>query len=110
MCIGKACAPVEPIAVETESQYHGAVERPPIKIPLTQLARGQRATVECSALDVFPETERCLLAAMGMGDRCEVRVCKPGTPCIVQVDQTRLGLPSEIASRILVTPIPPRQP
>lgn len=100
----------ELIAVETESQYHGTVERPPVRIPLNQLTRGQRATVECSALDALPESERCLLAAMGMGERCEVRVCKPGTPCIIQVDQTRLGLPNEIAARIMVTPVPPEQP
>lgn len=110
MSIGSSGVVAELIAVETESQYHGMVERPPVRIPLNQLTRGQRATVECSALDALPESERCLLAAMGMGERCEVRVCKPGTPCIIQVDQTRLGLPNEIAARIMVTPVPPEQP
>lgn len=110
MSIGSSGMAAERIAVETQSQYHGTVERPPVRIPLNQLSRGQRATVECSALDALPETERCLLAAMGLGERCEVRVCKSGTPCIIQVDQARLGLPNEIAARIMVTPVPPEQP
>lgn len=75
----------------------------PVKIPLSQLARGQRATVECSALDSLPNEHRCLLAAMGLGEQCEVRVCRPGAPCIVQIDRTRLGLPRDIADRIMVT-------
>ena len=84
--------------------------RAPIKIPLSQLARGQRETVECCALDSLPNEHRCLLAAMGMGEQCEVRVCRPGTPCIVQIDQTRLGLPRDIADRIMVTPIESKTP
>jgi Fe2+ transport system protein FeoA len=110
MSIGSPPMPTAAIAVETQSQYDDRVERAPVRIPLSQLARGQRATVECSALDALPESERCLLSAMGMGERCEVRVCKPGTPCIIQIDQTRLGLPDEIAQRILVTPVLPEQP
>ncbi len=77
----------------------------PIRIPLSQLPRGQRASIECSALDALTNEHRCLLAAMGLGEQCEVRVCRPGTPCIVQIDQTRLGLPKGIADRIMVTPI-----
>lgn len=78
----------------------------PIKIPLTQLARGQRASVECSALNALGNTDRCLLAAMGLGEKCEIRMCKPGSACIIQVDQTRLGLPKGIAEQIMVTPLP----
>ena len=98
------------VDIETESQYHFSMAQPPIKIPLSQLARGQRATVECSALDSLPNEHRCLLAAMGMGEQCEVRVCRPGTPCIVQIDRTRLGLPHGIADRIMVTPIESTSP
>lgn len=92
---------------ETESQYHPPMAKSPLKIPLTQLGRGQRATVECSALDALPSEHRCLLAAMGLGEKCEVRVCRAGTPCIIQIDQTRLGLPRDIAERIMVTPLEP---
>ncbi|MSR43880.1 MAG: ferrous iron transport protein A [Phycisphaerales bacterium] len=88
---------------ETESQYHPPMASKGIQIPLSQLVRGQRATVECSALDALPADHRCLLAAMGMGEKCEVRVCRAGTPCIVQIDRTRLGLPRDVAERILVT-------
>lgn len=77
----------------------------PTRIPLSQLARGQRAQVECSALDSLPSEHRCLLAAMGLGETCEVRVCRSGSPCIVQIDQTRLGLARSVADKIMVTPI-----
>jgi Fe2+ transport system protein FeoA len=42
---------------------------------------------------------------MGMHHECEVRVCREGTPCIVQIDATRLGISGDVARRILVTPI-----
>ena len=77
-----------------------------VRIPLTQLRRGQRATVECAALDGLPDDHRCLLSAMGLGDSCELRVCRPGAPCIVQVDGTRLGIAQDVAERIMVTPLP----
>ena len=77
-----------------------------VRIPLTQLRRGQRATVECAALDGLPDDDRCLLSAMGLGNSCELRVCRPGAPCIVQVDGTRLGIAEDVAERILVTPLP----
>jgi Fe2+ transport system protein FeoA len=82
------------------------LKQDPIRIPLTQLRRGQRATVECAALDGLPDDHRCLLSAMGLGDSCELRVCRPGAPCIVQVDGTRLGIAQDVAERILVTPLP----
>lgn len=86
---------------QSESVAAGPEDR---RIPLTQLRRGQRAIVDCSTLTHLPEEDRCLLRAMGMYDRCTVRVCRPGTPCIVQVDSTRLGLSGTVARRILVLP------
>jgi Fe2+ transport system protein FeoA len=77
----------------------------PVRIPLTQLRQGQRAIVDCSELTDLPEGDRCLLHAMGMHHECEVRVCRQGTPCIVQIDATRLGISGDVARRILVTPI-----
>lgn len=74
------------------------------RVPLTQLSRGQHAVVDCSTLTHLPEEDRCLLRAMGLYDRCTVRVCRPGTPCIVQIDATRLGLSGAMAQQILVEP------
>jgi Fe2+ transport system protein FeoA len=77
----------------------------PVRVPLTQLRRGDRAIVDCSQISSLPEGDRCLLHAMGMHDACEVTVCRAGAPCIVQIDSTRLGLAGSVASQILVTPI-----
>lgn len=102
------------VAVETQSQYHHPlasslpVANPankPVRIPLTQLQRGQRAIVDCSELTDLPEGDRCLLHAMGLHHECEVQVCRPGTPCIVQIDSTRLGISGDVARKILVTPV-----
>ncbi|MFO0828790.1 MAG: hypothetical protein U0572_11670 [Phycisphaerales bacterium] len=87
----------------TESQ------RPPIRIPLSQLKRGDRAIVE---LETLHEDETRLLEAMGLGDRAAVRICRAGTPCIIEtVGQdghaacaTRLGLSADVATKILTTP------
>ncbi|MFO0782386.1 MAG: FeoA family protein [Phycisphaerales bacterium] len=78
----------------------------PVRIPLTQLRRGQRAIVDCSELTQLPEGDRCLLHAMGLHHQCTVEVCRSGAPCIVQIDTTRLGLSGSVASKIMVTPLP----
>jgi len=44
-----------------------------------------------------------LLNAMGMTESCEIRVCRRGNPCIVQVNSTRLGLSPGMARNIFVT-------
>lgn len=82
----------------------------PAPIPLTQLKQGQRATIACAAMEGLPDDHRCLLSAMGLGDSCELRVCRPGAPCIVQVDGTRLGIAHDVAERIMVTPLPSPAP
>jgi hypothetical protein len=41
---------------------------------------------------------------MGVHEHCELRVCKPGEPCIIEVERTRVGLSGPVASRLLVTP------
>ncbi|MDZ4829821.1 MAG: FeoA family protein [Phycisphaerae bacterium] len=73
----------------------------PLRIPLSQLKRGDRAVVELGSL---PKHETLLLAAMGLADQAQVRVCRAGTPCIVQIEATRLGISAEMAARILATP------
>ncbi len=75
--------------------------RAPVRIPLTQLSRGDRAIVELGGL---AQDESRLLNAMGLADKCEVRVCKSGGVCIVQVEATRLGISADMAARILATP------
>jgi len=42
------------------------------------------------------------LNAMGLTDRCELRVCQIGEPCIVQVKSTRLGISRSLAGKIMV--------
>jgi len=71
------------------------------RIPLSQLRRGERALIETKDL---PAGECRLLAAMGLAERCEVRVCRAGTPCIVEVESVRLGIGREVAERILTLP------
>ncbi len=70
---------------------------------LTELRTGQsgrllRADLLCDECD--------LLSALGMTDRCRIRVCKAGDPWIIQVHSTRIGLAQEVAVRIHVIPEP----
>ena len=70
-------------------------------VPLTVLRAGTRATVHLREMCC----EDCeLLNAMGLTDRCTLRVCQAGSPCIVQAGGTRLGLTRHLAQRILVIP------
>jgi Fe2+ transport system protein FeoA len=70
-------------------------------IPLSQLAAGK--VVRLHAADLSPQ-DCALLGALGMTDRCVLRICKVGEPCIVQVQSTRIGLSREVADGILVVP------
>jgi Fe2+ transport system protein FeoA len=45
-----------------------------------------------------------LIRALGLTDRCLMRICKVGEPCIVQVHATRIGLSRTVADGILVVP------
>ncbi len=71
-------------------------------VPLSSLRAGARATVHCRLL-AAPDSE--LLCAMGMSDRCPLRVCRVGGACIVQVAGTRLALSECVASRVMVIPV-----
>jgi len=68
-------------------------------VPLAQLASGQRCRV--AAMNVNP-AEAQLLEAMGLTNHCELCVCRPGEPCIIRINCTRLGLAGTLARRILV--------
>jgi Fe2+ transport system protein FeoA len=70
-------------------------------VSLAQLRAGTMARVHAAHLAL----EDCaLLRALGLTDRCLLRVCKAGEPCIVQVKETRIGLSRELARGILVIP------
>ncbi len=73
----------------------------PVSVPLTTLPNGSRATVQHRDL-CGDDCE--LLGAMGLTDRCRLKICRVGEPCIIQVATTRLGLSSETARKIFVRP------
>ena len=52
----------------------------------------------------LPPQDCALLRALGMTDRCMLRICKVGEPCIVEVQSTRIGLSRSVADGILVVP------
>jgi Fe2+ transport system protein FeoA len=76
----------------------------PVRIPLTQLTRGQRARI------VEPATENedsSMLRAMGLRPDASVEMCRLGEPCIVSLSGAcgggcRIGLAKDIASRVMV--------
>lgn len=84
--------------------------------PVPMSASGASAPVRLSAIaaggtarlhgaDLAAE-DCALLRAIGMTDRCRLRVCKVGEPCIVEVRFTRIGLSRAVADGILVVPEP----
>jgi Fe2+ transport system protein FeoA len=70
-------------------------------VRLSQLSAGQLARLHCAELNAH---DCALLQALGLTDRCVMRVCKIGEPCIVQVRATRIGLSRSVADGILVVP------
>lgn len=70
-------------------------------IPLSQLRAGSTARMHSAELT----TDDCaLLRALGLTDRCLLRVCKAGEPCIVEVKATRIGLSRTLARGVFVVP------
>ncbi|MFZ9880516.1 MAG: FeoA family protein, partial [Phycisphaerales bacterium] len=71
----------------------------PIRLPLTQLRRGDRAMVSASSLT---DDDKAVLRAMGLDEHATFTVCRAGSggPCIIQVDAMRLGLSPHLARRI----------
>ena len=74
-----------------------------VPIPLTNLKAGVRARLHQADVD---SSTRRYLCAVGLTAACELRLCKAGEPCIVQVRATRIGLSKLLAGRILVVPLP----
>lgn len=57
----------------------------------------------------IPGDQRQLLEAMGLAENPgSLRVCSSGSPLIVEVDGTRLGLSAPVARQIMAVPHPPR--
>lgn len=81
------------------SSTSAAERRPRTIVPLTHLDRGAIATLHDARVD--PDT-RGLLRALGLTDRCRLRLCKLGEPCIVQVRSTRIGVSHEVARCLFV--------
>lgn len=90
-------------SVMTEPAPKPATHAEPIRLPLTQLKRGDRAMVAGATLS---KDDLDVLRAMGLDETCSFTVCRSssGGPCIIQVDATRLGLSPDLARRILTRP------
>lgn len=94
--------PNEPRTATTVAMLpHTPADAPRAPVRLTDLRRGERARLHATAtgLDVHDSE---LLRAMGLIGQCELRVCRCGEPCIVQVNTTRLGVSANVARCILV--------
>jgi Fe2+ transport system protein FeoA len=70
-------------------------------VPLSQLRAGSMARLHSADL---AKDDCALLKALGMTDRCLLRVCKAGEPCIVEVKATRIGLSRALARGVFVVP------
>ena len=76
--------------------------RPPTApaVPLTTVEVGAVTTLH----EVYDVESRPFLRALGLTDACEIRLCKSGDPCIVQVRATRIGLSRAVAQQLFVVP------
>jgi Fe2+ transport system protein FeoA len=74
---------------------------PPTPICLCDLEVGATARFHEATLDA--EFSR-FLRAVGLTQTSELRLCKNGDPCIVQVRATRIGLSKSVAGQVYVVP------
>lgn len=84
-----------------ESSQRPCAEPVAVPVRLSQLSAGHTARLHTANL---PAQDCALLGALGMTDRCVLRICKVGEPCIVQVQSTRIGLSRSVADGIMVVP------
>lgn len=79
-----------------------APDAPPARqaVPLTAVPAGARATLH----EVRDAGSRRVLKSLGLSQACELRLCKAGDPCIVQVRSTRIGLSRGVAQCLFVVP------
>ena len=78
-----------------------AAAAPSTPVRLTDLAAGDRGRLHAAEL---ADDDREMLNALGLAERCRFRLCQAGSPWIVQVNGTRIGLSEAVACRILVIP------
>lgn len=79
---------------------------PVTPVSLCELAEGTVARLHAAHLD----PEAChQLRSLGLTESCQLRLCKKGEPCIVQVRSTRIGLSGSVARQIFVVPLPSGQ-
>jgi Fe2+ transport system protein FeoA len=75
--------------------------KPTTPICLCDLEVGDTARFHSAQLDA----ESCrFLRAVGLTQTSEVRLCKRGDPCIVQVRATRIGMSRDVANHVYVVP------
>ncbi|MEO7189796.1 MAG: FeoA family protein [Vicinamibacterales bacterium] len=79
----------------------GQTAAAPLPVRLSELSAGRTARLHTA--DLAPQ-DCALLRALGMTDRCMLRICKVGEPCIVEVRSTRIGLSRSVAQGIMVVP------
>jgi Fe2+ transport system protein FeoA len=72
-------------------------------LPLTLCPSGCRAMIHLDELDA---SDRAMLEAMGMEHGGEVEICQVGSPCILKVASTRVGVCREVAGRLRATVSP----
>ncbi len=70
-------------------------------VPLTSLRTGDWGVLDACDLQ---ESDRELLRALGLADHARFRLCKAGSPWIIQVQGTRIGIADAVACKILVRP------
>ncbi len=76
------------------------MSRPPPKpVPLTDLRAGAQVRLHEALVD---RECREWLRALGLTDASDLRLCKHGDPCIIEVRSTRIGLSKAVASRVFV--------
>lgn len=75
-------------------------------VSLSELPVGTLARLHEAHLD----PEAChQLRSLGLTESCQLRLCKKGEPCIVQVRSTRIGISGSVARQIFVVPLPSGQ-
>ena len=72
-------------------------------VPLTELRAGAHVKLHEARVD---SECREWLRALGLTDASDLRLCKHGDPCIIQVRSTRIGLSRAVASRVFVLDAP----
>ena len=73
-------------------------------VPLSALRVGSVARFHEARLDAASCN---LLRSLGLTTSCQLRLCKGGESCIVQVRTTRIGLSKAVAGGIYVIPQSP---